>query len=553
MSDPEQDLLIERLREGRIGRRSFIRRMIALGIGGPVLLDILASCAPSGGGATPSGGATAAGGTPQKGGSVAFALDSDISDLDPMMSALFVDRNIHYQMYDSLVRINAKGEIIPGLATKWTTSSDGKTVTFTLRDGVKYQDGTTFDAASVKWNLDRYRQTKGSHRSGELTPVDSVDVVDAHTVKVNLKTAFAPFLSVLVDRSGMMVSQKVAEAMGKDFTVHPFKAGTGPFILTEAVKSDHYTLQRNPDYWEKKDGTQLPYLDEVIFKPILDADVRLTNIRTGQAHALTRMTGKDVPSVKSDSTLSFQQVGAYGWNSLVPNRSAGFIFSEPRYVKAVSMAIDRQQLLDDGPAKGVGFVAYGPYAPSHFCYDPSFKPFAKADPDGAKKLVDEVGKGPLKFELLESSGNPANLEFAQLLQSQLKKAGIEMTIKTELFNQIIKLEEAHQHSGMTDIGWSGRIDPDQNSYDFVVTGQPNDDSAYSNAQVDQQMKQQRAETDEAKRKDLLQKAQQTFVVDDPARVWYSFASSILLTVKALQGLEAYPDQIARFQYGWLKK
>jgi peptide/nickel transport system substrate-binding protein len=515
----------------------------------------LAACAPGGtGGTTGASPAASAAGKAQKGGTVTFALNNDISDLDPMMSSLFVDRNIHYMLYDSLVRINAKGELIPGLATKWTTSDDGKTVTFELRQGVTYQDGTPFDADSAKWNLDRYRLTKGSHRTGELKPVASVDVVDPHTVKVTLTSAFAPFLSILVDRSGMMVSRKVAEAMGKDFTVHPFKAGTGPFILTEAVKSDHYTLERNPGYWEKdKDGSALPYLETVIFKPITDGDVRLTNIRTGQVQAMNAVTGKDVPTVKSDPTLTYQQVGAYAWNSLIPNRSPGHVFSEPRYVKAVSMAIDRQELLDSGPAKGVGYVAYGPYAPSHFSYDPDFKPFAKADPEGAKKLIDEVGKGPLKFELLESSGNPANLEFAQLLQSQLKKAGIEMTIKTELFNQIIKLEEAHQHPGMTDIGWSGRIDPDQNSYDFVVTDQPNDDSAYSSAQVDQLMKEQRAQTDQAKRKTDLQKAQQIYVVDDPARIWYQFGVSQLLTVKAVQGLEAYPDQISRLQYGWLQK
>lgn len=517
----------------------------------------LAACGPgttgTPGASAPAGGGAAAAGKAQMGGSVTFALDSDISDLDPMMSSLFVDRNIHYQMYDSLVRIDAKGQIVPGLATKWTTSSDGKTVTFVLREGVTYQDGTAFDAASVKWNLDRYR-TKGSHRTGELAPVESVDVVDPHTVNVTLKTAFAPFLSILVDRSGMMVSQKVAEAMGKDFTVHPYKAGTGPFTLTEAVKSDHYTLVRNPGYWEKdKDGNALPYLDSITFKPILDPNVRLTNVRTDQAQVLTRMSGKDIPTVKNDPTLTFAQTSAYGWDSMIPNRSPGALFSEGRYVRAVSMALDREQLLNDGPAKGVGAVGYGPYAPSHFCYDPSFKPFPKADPAGVKKLIDEVGKGPLTFELLVPSGSPDTLQLAQLIQSQLKNAGITMNIKTELFNQIVKISEQHQQPGMSLYGWSGRIDPDQNSYDFVVTGQPNNDSAYSDAQVDQLMKQQRTETDQNKRKTDLQKAQQIFVVDDPARIWYDFAASILLTVKAVQGLEAYPDQIARLEYGWLKK
>src|SRR6185295_18501257 len=210
---------------------------------------LLAACGqqPSGGGASPSASA----GKAVYGGTLTFALENDVSNLDPMLSSLFVDRNIHYAMYDSLVRVSPKGEILPWLAEKWTTSSDGKAVTFNLRQGVKYQDGSVFDAASVKWNIERYKTGKGSSRTGDLALVDTVDVVDANTVKFNLKQAFAPLLGALVDRAGMMVSQKVVDAMGADFTLKPFKAGTGPFILTEAVKNDHYTLEKNPDWWGK--------------------------------------------------------------------------------------------------------------------------------------------------------------------------------------------------------------------------------------------------------------------------------------------------------------
>ncbi|HYU82455.1 MAG TPA: ABC transporter substrate-binding protein, partial [Candidatus Polarisedimenticolia bacterium] len=190
---------------------------------------LLAACSggqqPAGGGGTSPTSATKA----AYGGTVTFALENDVSNLDPMLSSLFVDRNIHYAMYDSLVRVDPKGNIIPWLADKWDTSSDGKTVTFTLRTDVKYQDGTTFDADSVKWNIERYKNTSGSQRTGDLSSVDSVTVVDPKTVKFNLKSAFSPLLGALVDRAGMMVSQKVVEAMGADFTLKPFNAGTGPF------------------------------------------------------------------------------------------------------------------------------------------------------------------------------------------------------------------------------------------------------------------------------------------------------------------------------------
>jgi peptide/nickel transport system substrate-binding protein len=515
---------------------------------------VLAACA---GGQQPSGGASSApsAGKPTYGGTLTFGLENDVSNLDPMLSGLFVDRNIHYAMYDSLVRVNTKGEIIPWLAEKWTTSSDGKTITFNLRQGVKYHDGTTFDAASVKWNIERYINTKGSSRTGDLGSVASVDVVDTNTVKFNLKSAFAPLLAALVDRAGMMVSQKVVDAMGADFTLKPFKAGTGPFVLTEAVKNDHYTLEKNPNWWGTDDkGNKLPFLDKIIVKPILDGDVRLTNLRTNEVQVINLLAGKDVPATKSDPTLTYQEVGSFAWSSMIPNEAPNFIFNEKRYVKAVAMAIDRQEILDKGPTQGnLGLVGYGPIAPAHFAYDANFKPWPKADPDGAKKLVAEVGKGQLKFELLVSSGDAAILQLAQLIKAELEKADIIADIKTQLFNDIVTLQQSHKHLGMTLIGWSGRLDPDGNSYDFVVTGKTNNDSSYSNTKVDELMNQQRTESDPAKRKTLLQQAQQIFVVDDPARVWFQFGISPLVTTKAVTGMQAYADRIPRFETAQLAK
>jgi peptide/nickel transport system substrate-binding protein len=514
---------------------------------------LLAACtggqAPAGGGTT----ASPAAGKPVYGGTITFALEADVSNLDPMLSSLFVDRNIHYAMYDSLVRVTPKGEIIPWLAEKWTYGDEGKSVTFNLRKDVKFHDGTTFDAESVKWNIERYKTGPSSARTGDLGSVDTVTVVDASTVRFNLKSAFAPLLGALVDRAGMMVSKAVQTTMGADFTLKPFKAGTGPFVLTEAVKSDHYTLEKNPNWWGTDGGNKLPYLDKIIVRPILDPDVALTNLRTGNAQVINRVTGKDVPVVQADSTLVYQQVGSFSWDSLIPNETPGFTFSEKRYVKAVAMALDREELNKNGPAQGVGLAGWGPLSPAHFAYDANFKPWPKADPEGAKKLIAEVGKGPLKFELLISSGSPPGLQYAQLIQAQLAKADIVADIKTQLFNDIVTLQQQKKHTGMTNIGWSGRLDPDGNAYDFVVTGKPNNDSGYSNAKVDDLMNKQRAESDPAKRKTMLQEAQQIFVVDDPARVWLSFGVSPLATVKNFVGLEPYPDRIPRFQTGWLQK
>jgi peptide/nickel transport system substrate-binding protein len=491
---------------------------------------------------------------PVPGGNVVFALEDDPIDFDPLRSRAFIDRNVHYQIYDSLVRIDETGKIIPWLAEKWDIAADGKSVTFSLRKDVKYHDGTAFDADSVKWNIDRYIKTTGSARSGELASVDNVQVVDPYTVKFNLKAPFAPLIANLVDRAGMMLSRKTVEAGGapEDFTRKAFRAGSGPFILTEAVKDDHITLEKNASWWGKgKDGAAVPYLDKITIKPIKDGSVRVTNVKTADAHLANNIAFKDVAGVKTDSSLAYQEKPALSFGSIIPNRKAGFVFNEVRYVKAVAMAIDRQEILQK-VYFGVGSVGYGAIAPSHFAYDPNFKPYEKANPEGAKKLVTDVGK-PLQFELLVSSGDATILQLAQLIQAQLLKADIKMDLTQLQFAEILKLQNEKSFKGMTLVGWSGRIDPDGNTFDHIYSGRPFNDSSYSNKDVDKLLDEQRATPDQEKRKAALRAAEQQYAVDDPARVWYRFGVAQLLTTARLKGLVPYPDQIVRFQYGWLQK
>ena len=519
-------------------RRAFLLGAVGLTVGG-----LVAAC----GAPAPSAAPTAAPGAATKpaasGGTLNYALEDDPLNLDPLLSSAFIDRHVHYQMYDSLVRIDPSGKIIPWLAESWDISPDSKTVTFNLRKDVTYHDGTRFDADSARWNIERYRTTEGSLRKGELAPVESVDVVDASTLRLTLKAPFAPLLSVLADRASMMVSQKAVEASGQDFTRKAFRAGTGPFVLTEAVKDDHLTLERNPSWW----GAGMPYLDKVIMRPIRDPTTRLTNLRTGEADVVARLAGKDVAAARSDANLTYTSIPGLAFDDLIPNRRPGFVFDDSRNVKAVAMAIDRQEILDR-VFLGVGSVAYGMVAPPHFAYDPNFQPYAKADPDGARRLVSEVGKGPLEFELLVASGDSEQLQLAQLIQAQLKRADIAMDIVTLETAAIAKQQSIdHTFKGMTQVQWSGRIDPDGNTYDQVYTGRPFNDGGYSNPQVDQLLDEQRTTLDEARRTQALRKAEQIYVVDDPARVWYRFRVAEILSTNKVQGAEVYPDQIIRFQ------
>ena len=489
---------------------------------------------------------------PERGGTLTVVLEDPVADLDPMRSINVSDRDIQQQLYDSLVRIDPAGNIIPWLAQRWAFSEANTVVTLALRSGVKYHDGSVFDADSVKWNLERYKTGKGSLRAGELAPISAIEVLDPSTVRLSLKAPFPPLLSNLVDRAGMMLSRRAVEAGGDDFTRSAFKAGTGPFMFTEPFKDDRIAVDRNPDWWGRdRNGNALPFLDRVIYRSIKDGDVRLANIRTGAAHVVSRVNGKDVPQVRADASLRYQETPGYSFGSLIPNRAPGFVFNEGRYVKAVAMAIDRKELL--AGFVGLGAVGYGPIAPSHFAFDASFRPYEMPDAVAAKRLVQDVGRGPLRFELLIQSGDAAMLQIGLLVQSQLAKADITAELKILSVAEILKVQSDRTFSGMTLFGWSGRIDPDGNTYDHLRTGGVSNWSSYSNAQVDRLLDEERATMDAAQRRAALRAAERICVLEDPARVWYRFGAVQLLTAQAVRGLDPYADGLVRVQYAWHRK
>ena len=156
-----------------------------------------------------------------------ISLDADPGKLDPTQSSMLNERIVYQSIFDKLVDLDGEGKIIPMLAERWTVSEDQKTYTLFLRKGVKFQDGTPFDAKAVEFNLLR-GQEKTSLRRNELKYVSKITVVDEHTIKLDLSTPFAPFLSILTDRAGMMSSPAAVKKYGEDYVNHP--VGTGPFV-----------------------------------------------------------------------------------------------------------------------------------------------------------------------------------------------------------------------------------------------------------------------------------------------------------------------------------
>src|SRR6266705_1765351 len=236
---------------------------------------------------------------PKKRGILRVGFYIEAATMDPYLSGSKIDRQVYHNIYEPLVTLDVKLGIKPGLAESWQ-QPDAKTVVFKLRRGVKFHDGTDFSAEAARFNFNRMKTEPKSVRKGEVASIDSVDVVDAYTIKLNLKRPDAALLAALTDRAGMMVSPKVAQERGSELERNARGAGTGPFEFVEWVKDAHLLIKRNESYWNKQGG---PYLDRVRYRPIPDDTVKLQSLQTGEIDVMDYVEPRDVASVKADRNV----------------------------------------------------------------------------------------------------------------------------------------------------------------------------------------------------------------------------------------------------------
>ncbi len=519
----------------------------ASGTTAPAATSAPAASASGQTGAAPSP-STPAAGAPKKGGTLRAANNLEVATLDPLTSGFGAEREIYYNMYDSLVAIDTELKIIPALAEKWEIP-DPKTYIFSLRKDVKFHDGTDFNAEAVKWNLDRYLTDKTSRRASEISSIQTMEITDPYTLKITLKAPFVPFLANLVDRAGMMLSPKAVQAGGADFSRKPAGAGTGPFMFVEWITNDHLTMERNPNYWKKDaSGTQLPYLDKVIFRPITDETVLLTNLKTGDLDAYWLVPPKDVASIKSGKELVLREAPGLNFNCFEFNTQTE-PFNKKELRQAVAEALDREQI-NKTVYFGTYQVGYGPIPPSSWAYDPNLKPYT-GNVARAKEYLKAGGKPDgFAFEYKLAAGSPTALQLLQLVKDQLAKAGIILNISQQEAAKIQADAQAGNFQS-TSYNWSGRIDPDGNIFNQLHTGGSLSETKYSNPQVDDLLDKARTTTDQSQRKEFYQQAQK-IMVDDAPMAWWGFAPAYLLTRPNVQGMQVYADFMMRFHEAWLK-
>ena len=468
---------------------------------------------------------------------IGLAEDPDI--LDPTMARTYVGRIVFAAFCDKLFDIDEKLNIVPQLALSHETSADGKEMTIKLRPGVKFHDGEPFDAEAAKFSLERHLNMQGSFRKPELATVDHVEVVDPLTIKLVLKTPFSPLIAQLTDRAGMIVSPKAAKEAGDKFGLHPVCAG--PYKFVERVQQDRIVFEKFADYWNKDNI----FIDRVVFQPIVDATVRLANLKSGGLDLIERVLATDIKDVRADSRLKLSTALELGYLGLTLNiandKNKGALSQSEKVRQALDLSIDREainQVVFNGEfTPGNQWVS-----PEHPYYQKAF-PVPRRDIARAKALLKESGAAlPISVDLMVPKG-AENEAVAQVVQSMAAEAGFDLKIRVIEFATSFKQAQAGEFQAFL-IGWSGRIDPDGNSYVFLHTKAPQNDGGYSNPDADKALEDARLVTDPAQRKAIYEKLTRIVLNDEPLIYLYHRKLLIAHTTR-LEGYKQMPDGLVR--------
>ena len=500
------------------------------------LVTTLAACGGSGTTTTTNSGSS-------KGGNISVGLQADAVTLDPLKSSALVDRQVMLNMYDTLVALNAQGQIVPDLATTWSNTTPTQLV-FTLRTGVTFWDGTPFNADAVVFNINRILNTPSSPRNSELSTVQSVTATDATHVQFTLKKAFSPLLATLTDRSGMILSPTAVQKAGANLGNAPVGAGSGPFMFSEWVKGDHLLLKRNPHYWMKdSQGVALPYLQSIKYRPITNESVEFSNLQTGAINVADTISPNDVPTAKSSSNLVYNQAPGLSFFGVMLNTKVA-PFNNVQVRQAIEWGVNRQEILTSA-LKNIGVVAQGPIAPTSWAFDSSFAPYTY-DVNKAKAALTQARVSNVTFTLLIASGSPLNTQIAQFMQAELQPAGITVNIKQETFATLLNDTDPSVHNFQAALlGWSGRPDPDGNMYAWFHTGGGFNSMQYSNPQVDSLLEAARATSDQGQRATDYKQAQQ-IIMQDASYVFMYHGVNIEAVTNNVKGFTLLPTGIMNF-------
>jgi peptide/nickel transport system substrate-binding protein len=483
----------------------------------------------------------------QPAGTLVVGLVAEPVNLDPPQVTDINSLRVSRRIVETLVTFPEEStQIVPGLAESWTISRDGLWYTFKLRRGIKFHDGTPFNAEAVKFSIER--QFNPEHPANKLGKypfanyffgnVKAVEVMDEATVRFVLKEPRASFLAILTSGAASIVSPTAVRKWGVDYALNP--VGTGPFRYGSWQRGQQVTLEKNAEYWRGP-----VKLDRVIYRPIVEDQARLTELLTGAVDLIVGVPPDFVGQLESSPKANlFKQVGAHVWYLGINNQKKPF--DDKRVRQALNYAVNKDAIVKD-VLKGTGAVSRGPVLPGTWAAEPGLHAYPY-DPERAKKLLAEAGyPNGLTTTLWvpeSGSGMQSPVAMATVMQSNLKAVGVTVTLQTMEWGAFLtKLRSKEQE--LFALSWmAGSEDPDLVLYPLLHSSQwtptgPNR-ALYKNERFDEILNKARQITDQAKRAELYREAQKILVEDAPW-IFVDHEVQIAATSKRVQGFKLHPS------------
>jgi peptide/nickel transport system substrate-binding protein len=470
-----------------------------------------------------------------------IGLQADPITLDPAQSTAFWERVVMAAICDKLVELDPSLNYVPQLALSWEWSADKLSLTLKLRAGVTFHDGEPFDAEAVKFNVERFKTAPYSRRISELKPVRGVTVIDPLTVRLDLSEPYAPLMAQLADRAGMMVSPKAARELGEKLTTRPVCAG--PYRFTEWVAQDRLVFDRFERYWDAG-AIAIP---RVVYLPIPDDTVRLSNLRAGTFQLSERVAPSDLPTVRADARLKLYESPSIGYRVLSINTNKGEAAKTPlgtnaKLREAFEASLDRV-VINQVAFDGAFIPSNQPEAPGTPFYTNDF-PVPPRDLARAKALVAESGAGRVPVNLLIGN-DPLDNRVAQIIQAMAGEAGFDVKITvTEAATLLSRINAGTYEVAL--LIWSGRADPDANVSIWIACDGFVNFGKYCDPTVDDLLRRARQTTESTERAKLYAEAAAIYLPARPYLFLYHLKWFWGASAK-LSGIVPHPDGIIRLQ------
>ncbi len=493
-------------------------------------------------------------GKPQYGGTLRLALTLDLDNLDPAFTSQPFTQPVLYNLYEGLFETDSAAKVLPLLGQSWEISADGKTITVRLQNGVKFHDGSPFDAHAFKWNLDRMMDLdQSSPRRAELLPyLEAVEAVNADTVKIRLHNPSRPFVPLLAsERLGMVASPAAVEKYGggREGNYGRNPVGTGPFRFDKWIPGESVSLTRNKEYWQKGK----PYLDGILIQSVLEPSVKIAMLRTGETDyiAPTDVSGYDLPILQRNPDIKVTPFEGSSILFLTLNTKIP-PFDNKALRQAISYAMDRDIIVKN-VLGGLGTTGYTLLS-GGWAYNPDLKPIV-FDLAKAKQKLSEAG---YPQGVTVPIGCPAtnNLysQTCEVAQALAGDAGIKLDIKLVNYQIYFSMQQGYIASpGFGAVSWGIRADPHvlhsfvAHSKGFYNLG------IYVNPEVDRLIEEAATTYDIAKAKPIYDRIQ-TVVAEEAALIFLARTSYNFTMTKRLQGFTPLiPVTKPYFGNAWLEK